>query len=100
MLVLMAGLLRLGRDRRNLLFTPCSLPSRVPSAVTRAYGGPWQDEVQVQGEMSLDEMQETDDHHQHAWNATRIVLASSLVALLLSFGISMYLSFSSNFTLQ
>ena len=95
-LVLMAGLLRLGRDRRSLLFTPCSLPSRAPSAVTRAYGGPWQDEVQVHGPMTLEEMQETDDHHHHAWNATRLVLASSLVALLLSFGISMYLSFRSS----
>jgi len=95
-LVLMAGLLRLGRDRRSLLFTPCSLPSRAPSAVTRAYGGPWQDEVQVHGPMTLEEMQETDHHHHHAWNATRLVLASSLVALLLSFGISMYLSFRSS----
>ena len=45
-LVLIAGLLRLGRDRSNLLFTPCTLPGRAPSALTRAYaGGPWQEEL-------------------------------------------------------
>jgi len=48
-------------------------------------GGPWQTE----------ELAQDDFHEDGIWKATRVLLTSSLVALLLSFGASMYISISS-----
>ena len=113
-LVLLMALLRPCIDRSNLLFTPLtpnSLTGRASSSLIRAFAGdPRQDLLpsSLRSSVNAEVAEEAHNAHKHGsnnrdphhgeepWSATRVVLSSALVALLLSFFASMYMSFSSS----